>query len=84
MDTQTQPLAEQARMRELPPPPDRRQVRLAAGFTSAEMARALGVQRRTLHRWECGRVQPIGASREKYAAAPRDLGWSAGEAPQVA
>lgn len=55
----------------LPPVAARRAIRLAAGVGQEELARALGVSRWSVLRWERGRVEPRGESRRHYAGALR-------------
>lgn len=52
---------------DLPPPSDRRGVRVAAALTQAELALLIGVSRPTLCRWESGRTEPRGTARTVYS-----------------
>ncbi|MFD3680589.1 helix-turn-helix domain-containing protein [Streptomyces sp. NPDC058613] len=45
----------------------RRQLRLAAGLTQAEVAGAIGVKRLAVARWEAGATQPHRGNRRAYA-----------------
>ncbi|MFJ3099064.1 helix-turn-helix transcriptional regulator [Streptomyces hydrogenans] len=45
----------------------RRQLRLAAGLTQAEVAEAVGVKRLAVAQWEAGRAQPHRGNRKAYA-----------------
>ncbi|GGU61125.1 hypothetical protein GCM10010274_57420 [Streptomyces lavendofoliae] len=57
----------------LPPPRVRQQLRLAGGLTQAEVAKAIGVQRVAVARWEAGLTQPHRNNRLKYAEFLRQL-----------
>ena len=57
----------------LPPPADRRRIRLEAGVTQTRMATELGVARSTFIWWETGAHQPDPANRARYATLLRDL-----------
>ncbi|MFD8937916.1 helix-turn-helix transcriptional regulator [Streptomyces sp. NPDC059578] len=65
----------------LPPPRVRQQLRLAAGFTQADVAEAIGVKRVAVARWEAGLTQPHRNNRLRYAQFLRRL---AEEHPAVA
>jgi DNA-binding XRE family transcriptional regulator len=54
---------------ELPPPPVRRAIRVAAGLPQGAVARAIEVSRATVTRYELGIREPRGDTRTKYAAA---------------
>ena len=60
-----------ARRTQLPPPPVRRALRIAAGLTQDEIAALLEdedpVNRATVSRWERGTREPRGRRRLKYA-----------------
>jgi transcriptional regulator with XRE-family HTH domain len=49
------------------------QVRLTAGLDVAEVARAVGVSRRRLWRWETGRTRPNGDPAVRWARLLRQL-----------
>ncbi|MFF4393277.1 helix-turn-helix transcriptional regulator [Streptomyces sp. NPDC001552] len=51
----------------------RRQLRLAAGLTQAEVAEAIGVKRLAIVRWEAGAAQPHRGNRLAYAHFLRRL-----------
>lgn len=53
----------------LPPPEERRALRLACRITQADLAEALGVTRPTVTRYETGRRMPHGARLDAYAEA---------------
>ncbi|XVV39773.1 helix-turn-helix transcriptional regulator (plasmid) [Streptomyces sp. CA-100214] len=57
----------------LPPPRIRQQLRIAGGLTQAEVAKAIGVQRVAVARWEAGLTQPHRNNRLKYAELLRRL-----------
>ncbi|MEU8949682.1 helix-turn-helix domain-containing protein [Streptomyces sp. NPDC048489] len=57
----------------LPTPQVRRQLRLAAGLTQAEVAEAIGVKRLAVARWEAGSTQPHRGNRRAYAHLLRKL-----------
>ena len=59
--------------RALPPPAERRALRESAGLSVAEVARALGVSRGTLHRWERGHYDPTIENAERYVEVVRLL-----------
>ncbi|MFG2841113.1 MULTISPECIES: helix-turn-helix transcriptional regulator [Streptomyces] len=65
----------------LPPPHIRRQLRIAANLTQAEVAEAIGVKRLAIVGWEAGHTQPHRSNRLKYAEFLRGL---AKEHPTVA
>jgi transcriptional regulator with XRE-family HTH domain len=50
----------------LPPPEIRRAVRVSAGVTQAAVARACGVDRATVCRWEAGNRTPRGGHLRAY------------------
>jgi transcriptional regulator with XRE-family HTH domain len=60
-------LIDEVRARQLPSAKTRRAIRLAAGVSQLRMAAELGVHRTTFIRWENGRQDPRGGSRERYA-----------------
>jgi DNA-binding transcriptional regulator YiaG len=63
-------LREAARHRvELPPPPVRRAIRVAAGLPQQAVARAIEVSRATVTRYELGVREPRGDTRRRYAEA---------------
>ncbi|MDG9721014.1 helix-turn-helix transcriptional regulator [Streptomyces sp. DH24] len=51
----------------LPPPPERKRLRLAHGLTLDQVAGALNVRRATVSGWEAGRTEPRPPEREAYA-----------------
>ncbi len=63
-------LVEKARaLRQLPPPAERRRIRLEAGVTQQELAAALGASRVSISRWEKGARLPRGDSALRYSRA---------------
>ncbi|HEY3715127.1 MAG TPA: helix-turn-helix transcriptional regulator [Jatrophihabitantaceae bacterium] len=50
----------------LPPPPDRRRIRLDAGASQAEVAAESGVNQSSVHRWELGTTTPRGSHLVAY------------------
>ena len=59
--------------RRLPPPQVCRAVRLAAGLTQAAVARACGVNRATVCRWEAGQRTPRGEHLRAFLAVLEEL-----------
>lgn len=59
-------LAEQLRVPRLPPPADRRAIRLAAGATLRQIGEALRVDAMTVSRWERGLTEPWPRHRAAY------------------
>lgn len=60
-------IAQQAALRRrLPAPPMRRAIRVAAGFTGAEVAATLGVSRQAVAQWERGTRTPRGTHLRAY------------------
>ncbi|MEU5499494.1 helix-turn-helix transcriptional regulator [Streptomyces griseofuscus] len=57
----------------LPSPRVRQQLRVAAGLTQEEVARAIGVKRVAVARWEAGLTKPHRSNRLKYAHFLRRL-----------
>ena len=57
----------------LPPPQERRRLRLAAGFSLEDIADVLGVSRSAVARWETGQRRPRRQTRAAYAALLREL-----------
>ncbi|MEE1732724.1 helix-turn-helix transcriptional regulator, partial [Streptomyces sp. BE282] len=51
----------------LPPPAERKRLRVAHGLTLDEVAAALDVRRATVSGWEAGRTEPRPPEREGYA-----------------
>ncbi|QNP70673.1 helix-turn-helix domain-containing protein [Streptomyces roseirectus] len=51
----------------LPPPKERRRLRVAHALTQAQIASTVGVTRETVRAWETGRTTPRGTKREAYA-----------------
>jgi len=51
----------------LPPPEERRRIRRTAGYSQAETAQQLGVNPRTIHRWEKNISQPTPKHQRTYA-----------------
>jgi DNA-directed RNA polymerase specialized sigma24 family protein/DNA-binding XRE family transcriptional regulator len=51
----------------LPPPTERRRLRVARSLTQAQLAARLGVSRTTVRAWESGRRIPDGSDGEAYA-----------------
>jgi DNA-binding transcriptional regulator YiaG len=63
--------------RQLPPPPVRQQIRLAADVTQRDCAGELGVTRVAFTRWETGRRTPRGAHLVAYVSLLRRLSAAA-------
>lgn len=57
----------------LPPPDERRELRLARGLTLDEIAAAVGVSRSCIHSYETGRRSPRGERLTRYVEALRAL-----------
>lgn len=75
MTTTAEELLERARLRQqLPPPSERRAIRIRSGIAQREMAEALSVSRQTLDHWERGRRRPRGSSVVRYARLLAELG----------
>ena len=62
-------LVDQATPIQLPPPEERRRLRIAARFSQEETALALGVSLRSVCAWETEPRQPHSAARERYGRA---------------
>jgi DNA-binding transcriptional regulator YiaG len=56
-------------VRELPPPDERRRIRVRAGVSLSVVADAVGVTRAAVARWEAGQRSPSGDLVFAYAAA---------------
>lgn len=52
---------------ELPPPPARRQLRLAAGVSLRDVGEVVGVSHEAVRMWESGERMPRGQNLERYA-----------------
>ena len=63
--------------RAIPPTPNRRALRLAAGLTQDDVAAAVGVDRATVSRWETGSREPAGRNRQAYADALSEMARTA-------
>jgi DNA-binding transcriptional regulator YiaG len=61
-------LTEREPLRELPAPRERLRLRKAFGVTQEELARSLGVTRKTVGSWEKGVSEPAGSNRADYAS----------------
>jgi DNA-binding transcriptional regulator YiaG len=59
--------------RRMPSPETARMIRRAAHVSQARMAREIGVDRATLHRWEAGLARPRPTARAKWAALLDEL-----------
>ena len=59
--------------RELPPPPARRALRMAAGVSTTDVGEACGVSRQAVSAWELGSRTPRGQTLESYVAVLRLL-----------
>lgn len=59
-------LVDQATPMRLPPPADRRRLRINARFSQDETALALGVGLRSVCAWESGDAVPQAVSKEQY------------------
>jgi DNA-binding transcriptional regulator YiaG len=62
-----------AARRELPPPAERRALRVNAGISLRELGRALGVTAAAVHFWETGARMPRPAHLQAYLEALRLL-----------
>jgi DNA-binding transcriptional regulator YiaG len=71
------------RQARLPSPPLRRAIRETAGASQDQVARALGVHRVSLWRWEQGRRTPRGAIRERYVLLLEELRRMVDDDPQA-
>lgn len=60
-----------AARRALPPPSERRAIRVAARVSLQRLARAVGVTRQTIALWETGRAAPRDAHLDAYLNALR-------------
>lgn len=60
--------ADEAAASEIPPPAERKRLRLLAGIDLSEAARLLGVSYFTVLRWEGGKTVPQGDHRIRYVA----------------
>ncbi|MET9774584.1 helix-turn-helix transcriptional regulator [Streptomyces sp. NPDC006367] len=60
-------LLEQVAQDDLPPVPERRRLREAAGLSQAQIAAALGTRREAVGNWESGRTAPRPPQRAAYA-----------------
>lgn len=52
----------------LPEPAERKRLREAFGITQVKLGASMGVDRKTIARWETGTSEPTGENREQYAA----------------
>ncbi|MFI5895609.1 helix-turn-helix domain-containing protein [Actinoplanes sp. NPDC051513] len=75
-------LVDRLRANRLPPPAERRAIRKRADVTLDDVAKALGVEKMTVSRWERGVRQPWPKNRAAYicllqalAKLDHDLGW---------
>jgi DNA-binding XRE family transcriptional regulator len=59
--------------RRMPAAETARMIRRAAHVTQARMAREIGVDRITLHRWEVGQAKPTSTHRARWAALLEEL-----------
>jgi DNA-binding transcriptional regulator YiaG len=59
--------------RRLPTPPMRRAIRQSAGASQAAVAKAIGVDQRTIARWEAGERAPRGERLTAYMAVLDEL-----------
>lgn len=79
MDTQQLKGLIEARRR-LPPPSERRELRVEAGLALADIAGAIGCTRQAVANWESGRAHPRGDNLRRYvdvlAFLRRELGAS--------
>lgn len=73
MNVLAKELAEVADNRRLPPPQFRRLIREQAGLSQAAMARAVGVGRSTMTRWEAGTRTPRGKVLREYLSVLNKL-----------
>jgi len=61
-------LTEREPLQELPEPSERLRLRQLYGVTQVELAKSIGVTRKTLGSWERGDSEPTGSNRADYAA----------------
>ena len=73
METLVQELTEATNRRRLPDPPFRRLIRAQAGISQAGMARAIGVTRSAVTRWEQGTRTPRGRVLAAYLTVLDEL-----------
>jgi DNA-binding transcriptional regulator YiaG len=66
-------LVERLRVPRLPPPADRRAIRVAAGATLRDIAVALKVDAMTISRWERGLTEPWPRHRAAYLCLLAEL-----------
>jgi transcriptional regulator with XRE-family HTH domain len=66
--------------RDLPPPTERRALRIAAGLSQAQMGAAVGATKNAVANWEAGIRTPRGLFLERYVDALRTLRDEIGEA----
>ncbi|MGW1399272.1 helix-turn-helix domain-containing protein [Streptomyces sp. NPDC002405] len=59
--------------RDLPPPAERRALRVEAGVSQAEMGAAVGATKQAVANWEAGIRTPRGVFLERYVDALRAL-----------
>lgn len=72
------PLAELVRASRLPPPAERRRIRLAAGVSLRRMGDALGVTAPTVHNWENSGDGPSMENAARYRALLEQLAAAVG------
>ncbi|MGK5629154.1 telomere-associated protein Tap [Streptomyces sp. URMC 123] len=60
-------LLEQVSQDPLPPPAERKRLRIAAGLGQSQIAKALGTRRETVMAWESGKTEPRPPKRAAYA-----------------
>lgn len=73
MDAPTDQIVNRLALRRLPKPEKARRIRMDAGATQADLAKALGVNRVTVARWELGTRRPRGPLAEQYGELLRHL-----------
>lgn len=58
---------------DLPPPAERKRLRMAMGLTQGEMAEIIDAKRASVGAYEAGRWEPSGEVRAKYIAALNEI-----------
>ncbi|MGH3905754.1 MAG: helix-turn-helix domain-containing protein [Pseudonocardiaceae bacterium] len=57
----------------MPPPTERRRLRIALGIRQRELAEEISVSVQTVWAWEQGRSEPAGINRERYATVLSEM-----------
>jgi transcriptional regulator with XRE-family HTH domain len=58
----------------MPPPEERRRLRIAAGLTGIELAAAISVSPASIYNWETDKRSPTGLQRAAYLRALDEIG----------